>query len=134
MTREEAKQAVEVLKAFADGKKIEASNKGENDWFIPFTSLHTSDVDFDFIKFDYRIAKEPQYRPFETAEECWCEMLKHKPFGWVRRKTTLDMYNIWVVDSENDGICLNPEEIIGFGEMIKYYTFADGEPFGVKIE
>ena len=35
----------------------------------------------DWNKFDYRI--KPEYRPFANAEECWCEMLKHKPFGWV---------------------------------------------------
>lgn len=26
---------------------------------------------------------EPKYRPFRTKEECWNEMLKHQPFGWV---------------------------------------------------
>lgn len=132
MTRDEAKQAAEVLQAFADGKKIEFCNKVGVDYW---KGIDNADyINFNFCRYNYRVAKEPQYRPFETAEECWNEMLKHQPFGWVRRKTTLDMYNIWVVDSESDGICLNPEEIIGFGEMIEYYTFADGEPFGVKLK
>lgn len=132
MTREEARQAAEVLKAFADGKEIEISGKYKDNWNL--IDCKRDNIHFDFDYYDYRAVKEPQYRPFETAEECWNEMLKHQPFGWVRRKTTLDMYNIWVVDSESDGICLNPEEIIGFGKIIEYYTFADSEPFGIKIE
>lgn len=133
MTREEAKQAVEVLTAYADGKKIEYSNKVGTDCWKRIEN--PNDINFNFARYDYRVAKEPQYRPFESAEECWNEMLKHQPFGWVRLKTTLDMYDISVVDSEDDGIYIEPtEDIIGFGEMIKWYTFADGEPFGIKIE
>lgn len=133
MTREEVKQAVEVLKAFADGKKIEISGKYKDNWNLIESTR--DNIHFDFDYYDYRVAKEPQYRPFESAEECWNEMLKHQPFGWVRLKTTLDMYDISVVDSEDDGIYIEPtEDIIGFGEMIKWYTFADGEPFGVKLK
>lgn len=28
---------------------------------------------------------EPSYRPFKNQEECWNEMLKHEPFGWVKK-------------------------------------------------
>lgn len=133
MTREEARQAAEVLQAFADCKKIEISSKNKDNWNL--IDCKRDKIHFDFDYYDYRIAKEPTYRPFENAEECWNEMQKHQPFGWVRRKTTLDMYNIWEVDSEEDGVRMNPTEyVIGFGELIKYYTFADGEPFGIKIE
>lgn len=123
MTRNEAKQAAEVLKAYADGKKIEASNKGENDWFIPIISLHTADMDFDFIEFDYRIAKEPQFRPFENAEECWSEMLKHQPFGWVKvKRDGRRIALIYITDGHS------------FADMFDKMTFADGEPFGIKVE
>ena len=26
---------------------------------------------------------ELEYRPFENIKECWEEMLKHQPFGWI---------------------------------------------------
>ena len=32
----------------------------------------------------YRIKPEAKYRPFKNVEECWQEMLKHQPFGWIK--------------------------------------------------
>lgn len=29
---------------------------------------------------------EPKYRPFKDIEECWNEMKKHEPFGYVKSK------------------------------------------------
>lgn len=34
----------------------------------------------------YRIKPEPKYRPFANAEECWNEMKKHQPFGWLKEE------------------------------------------------
>ena len=35
---------------------------------------------------DYRIKPETKYRPFKDAEECFEEMKKHQPFGWIKDK------------------------------------------------
>ena len=82
----------------------------------------------------YRVKPEFKYRPFKDAEECWAEMQKHQPFGWIYDggyrssivsicDTTVDIVNI----STNDIMeCL-------FSEMIEEgYTFSDGTPFGIK--
>ena len=82
----------------------------------------------------YRVKPEFKYRPFKDAKECWAEMQKHQPFGWIYDggyrssivsicDTTVDIVNI----STNDIMeCL-------FSEMIKEgYTFSDGTPFGIK--
>lgn len=129
MTREEAKQAAEVLKAYADGKKIEISCKGENDWSSPLFPDAT-DFGFDFDENDYRVAKEPQYRPFANAEECWNEMLKHQPFGWAKDVTEYGYYAIYNVYDDIDLGNFHFE----FDKAFKEVTFADGEPFGIKIE
>lgn len=121
MTREEAKQAVEVLKAFADGKKIEFCNKVGVDYWK--CNDNADCVNFNFARYSYRIAKEPQFRPFKDAEECWNEMLKHKPFGWIKRNYNGDFVSMGIIDDTRD-----------YESMLKYNTFADGEPFGVKIE
>lgn len=122
MTREEARQAAEVLTAFADGKKIEIACKGENDW-APLLFPDAPDMGFDFDENDYRIAKEPQYRPFKSAEECWNEMLKHQPFGWA------------IVKRDGERIALTYlTDGHWFADMLEKMNFADGEPFGVKIE
>lgn len=70
---------------------------------------------------------EPAYRPFKTQEECWNEMLKHKPFGWIKHKETQTYEDCSQV--YNLGIFGN-----SFNDAYKYYTFADGTPFGIKVE
>lgn len=121
MTREEAKQAVEVLKAFADGKKIEFCNKVGVDYW---KGIDNADyINFNFARYNYRIAKEPQYRPFKSVEECWNEMLKHQPFGWMIAKRDGERIALTYL---SDGHC--------FADMFDKMTFADGEPLGIKIE
>ena len=69
----------------------------------------------------YRIKPEAKYRPFKNVEECWQEMLKHQPFGWV--KTDSGYEPIWHVNEGDD-----------FNLTFKNSTFADGTPFGIKEE
>ena len=69
----------------------------------------------------YRIKPEAKYRPFKNAKECWQEMLKHQPFGWV--KTDSGYEPIWHVNEGDD-----------FNLTFKNSTFADGTPFGIKEE
>lgn len=74
-----------------------------------------------WVNVDYRIKPEPKYRPFKDANECWQEMLKHQPFGWV--KTEEGYEQIFHVNEGDD-----------FNSTFKYCTFADGTPFGVNVE
>ena len=69
----------------------------------------------------YRIKPEAKYRPFKNKKECWQEMLKHQPFGWV--KTDSGYEPIWHVNEGDD-----------FNLTFKNSTFADGTPFGIKEE
>ena len=78
MTREETKEMLPIMKAFVEGKTIEYSADGKF-WSEVDTPTWSSG------KF-YRIKSEPKYRPFKTKEECWQEMMKHQPFGWVKEK------------------------------------------------
>lgn len=144
MTREEAKKAAEVMMAYANGKEIEFCHDGEN-W-----NLCIGDGDdllgFDFSRFEYRIKQEPTYRPFKNKEECWNEMLKHQPFGWIMLD---DMYiNIVCIHQVDKRIELSPEELkfdndvpvdikrmfISMESAFNEYTFADGTAFGIKEE
>ena len=75
-------------------------------------------------------------RPFASKEECWQEMLKHQPFGWVKAKNVENAYYIidGVYYSENlDCIVASMDgEAFSYKEMIDNYLFADGTPFGIK--
>lgn len=72
------------------------------------------------------IKTEFKYRPFKTDEECWEEMLKHKPFGWVKYKK--DKYLI----NEVSEICVKIGKNYYFQQAKEVFTFADGTPFGIK--
>lgn len=121
MKRNEARQAAEVLKAYADGKGIEISGKYMDNWKL--IDCKKDEICFNFDYYDYRVAKEPQYRPFANAEECWCEMLKHQPFGWMKIKRDGERIALTYLTDRHS-----------FADMFEKMTFADGEPFGIKID
>ena len=143
MTREEAKELLPIIQAFAEGKEIEYYDCNDDDWIKTDTPIWTS-------KINYRIKPEPKYRPFKTQEECWNEMLKHQPFGWIYCKNDSCYYCIISVDE--DKIELSPEmqphsettikeyymenSYVDFVTALEdyEYTFADGTPFGIKEE
>lgn len=130
MTREQAKELLPVIQAFADGKKIEYSNDGEY-W------LETETPTWDTDEF-YRIKPEAKYRPFKDKEECWQEMQKHQPFGWIKDKEDGHYSMVTTVDAAaGEGkkhIGISGGNICTLSETMNKYTFADGEPFGINIE
>ena len=98
-------------------------------------SLWYDDEDPSFDDdFEYRLESEPRFRPFKDAEECWNEMQKHQPFGWVKRNGYY--YNIVSTDITSVRIINNKGAIIivSFSNLLSSYTFVDGTLFGIKDE
>ena len=125
MTKEEVKSFLPILQAFADGKEIECHE--EDKWYKVLEICNEMNPQ------DYRIKPEPKYRPFKDAEECWQEMQKHQPFGWLKDKNDGHLTLITVVDNDKM-MALNGRVGWDFLGMMNNYVFADGTPFGVKIE
>ena len=125
MTREDAKQLLPIIQAFSEGKCIQT--KTGSGW------VNMENMSFAGKPKAYRIKPESKYRPFENAEECWQEMLKHQPFGWLKNKNDGHLTLITVVDDE-DMMVLSGNKGWDFLGIFKTYTFADGTPFGVKVE
>ena len=135
MDRNQAKEFYPILQAFAEGKVIECRTKPSalskswrdmNDW--------TEMKEIEFWKnTEYRIKPEPKYRPFANTEECWTEMLKHQPFGWVKFKDTESGYYMLKGIASQVVIGFN-ETPFSYKKVFEDYTFADGTPFGVKEE
>lgn len=128
MTREEIKKMMPILVAFAEGKAIESRCvKGDK-------SLWYDDEDPSFDDdFEYRIKPEPNYRPFKDAEECWAEMMKHQPVGFMKFKGTESGYYMLTGISRGVGVGIN-DSLFSYDRVFDDYTFADGTPFGVKVE
>ena len=132
MTREEAKELLPFIQAYAEGKNIQYLD-------IDFNWQDFDDDDFS-IGIGYRIKPEPKYRPFNSQEECWNEILKHQPFGWLKSKKDGRLRCIgevsWSDEFETVHIALSTSESLSrsANSMFDEYTFADGTPFGTKYE
>lgn len=131
MTTEETRNAVKVMEAYANGKKIQYLSNN-NKW------IDTHNPIFDWYNCVYRIKPEPKYRPFKSQEECWQEMHKHPDFGWIKGNVTGEYKQIVRIYNYNTELIFN----IGYNGSADYssemmfssYTFIDGTPFGIKEE
>ena len=131
MTREEVKDLLPILQAFAEGRVIQYRDNGV---WKDITTEEGFYTDNAFVNVnDYRIKPELTYRPFANAEECWQEMLKHQPFGWVKNKSNSRAYNILSVLLKEDNLYIR-SNYVTLGKAFENYTFADGAVFGVKVE
>ena len=134
MTREEAKQLLPIIQAFAEGDIIECRTKpGTISAGIPNEWTEIKEICF-WNNVEYRIKPDPKYRPFKDAEECWLEMLKHQPFGWIKCKE--GYFNIVYVDDDYAGLADKDGSSILLASKNSYQdnTFYDGTPFGIKVE
>lgn len=129
MNKERAKELLPIIQAFAEGKKIESTFLGRIGWSDDFYPTWADN-------YMYRIKSEPKYRPFKDVDECWEEMHKHQPFGWVENKNSHRRYILATMDPNPAYSDCN----VRIGEtwrdleyLFENYTFADGSIFG-KLE
>ena len=135
MDRKQAKEFCPFLQAFAKGEAIECRTKPSavkgsdipNDW------TEMTEIEF-WNNTEYRIKPEPKYRPFENAKECWAEMQKHQPFGWIKGKEGEHHSLITSIIANEEEVYINGISGFVLDEIMEHYTFADGLPFGVKVE
>lgn len=116
MNRQQVKELLPILQAFAEGKEIQVKS-GNGIWYDGGNELK-----FDLYPQNYCIL-EQKYRPFKDSEECWNEMQKHQPFGWTKLKGEIGYSFIMDVDDNTD-----------YSDAFRGCTFADGTPFGIPIE
>lgn len=123
MNRQQAKELLPIIQAFAEGKIVQFKNAFGN-WVDCCDGAL-----FNYPPKDYRIKPEPKYRPFKNMEECWNEMLKHQPFGWV--KSYHGQFVITAIRDSKATIGRN-DNFLDYDYILESYTFADGTPFGIK--
>lgn len=132
MDRNQAKEFYPIMQAFAEGRVIECRTKPSavkgtdvpNDW------TEMTEIEF-WNNTEYRVKPEPKCRPFKDEKECWAEMQKHQPFGWTYDYTN----NIWdsITRVTSSGI-IYEEDMMCFEDVFNRVKFADGTPFGIKVE
>lgn len=133
MIREKVKMNMDIISAFAEGKTIQyKADTGswhdltENEG-LPMGTLGEEPNNF-------RIKPESKYRPFANSEECWAEMLKHQPFGWVMSKKDKHYSLITSINDNNCRVYISGGNCFSSNTAMELYTFADGTPFGLKEE
>ena len=127
MEREEIERRAELYSALADGKTIQILNM-EGNW----VDVEVKKLNYIPETLKFRIKPEPKYRPFKSQEECWNEMLKHQPFGWVRSKKCKAL--LWNVTSINKDDITIICDYYKFHRAFECFEFTDGTPFGIKEE
>lgn len=149
MTKEETKQRIAVMQAYVDGKQIQVYETSLGKWF-------DTDAPSWITSKRFRVKPEPPYRPFRNAEECWWEMLKHFPFGWItdyqpqngaphdggQAIQIVCVHDVVVSvspyfeEDENGNIQRNTvtDGHSTYEQALKNYWFMDGTPFGIKEE
>ena len=80
---------------------------------------------------------ELKYSPFKTKEECWNEMLKHQPFGYLTDSngnvTQVNGFNFDALNEFLISISCSPS-MFESKYLYAKYKFTDGTPFGIKEE
>ena len=135
MDRNQAKEFYTILQAFAEGKVIECRTKPSavEGTDVPNEWTEMKEIEY-WNNTEYRIKPEVKFRHFANAEECWEEMMKHQPFGWIKCKegyfniVYVDDYYVGLADKDNSSILLASKN------SYQDNTFVDGTPFGVKVE
>ena len=119
ITKEDAKELLPIIQALVEGKAIQDKIEGLTDW------VDTDEINLEYEgqKIKHRIKPGPKYRPFKNIEECWDEMQKHQPFGWLKTKSSSPEYHI-----------NNISKYVDFDNCFNVYTFVDSSPFGIKEE
>lgn len=137
MDKNQAKEFYPIMQAYVEGRVIERRTKPSaikgtdvpNDW------TEIKDISF-WNNTEYRIKPEQKFRPFKDAKECWQEMLKHQPFGWLISQN--GEVNSLIISMDNEGLVIGDRNngVIGFVTATDLFKikFADGTPFGVKVE
>lgn len=132
----EIQRLMSIFQAMAEGRTIQFATNG-NSW----TDI---DGDEEGLFLDtliatpqrYRIKPEPKYRPFKDKKECWAEMLKHQPFGWLTSQN--GEVNSFIISIDNEGLVIGDRNngVMGFFTATDLFKikFADGTPFGIKEE
>lgn len=152
MTRKEIKKFLANTKVYVNGKSKEIQEKLFSlgyEWYSGDTEVDHIEAPFLYIYTNMYFAKgsnmdyfsnhdnkeitaeeilsleltEPSYRPFKDKDECWQEMLKHQPFGWVIIQAVNEYRSLSTISKNRD-----------FGFMFNTCTFADGTPFGIEEE
>lgn len=120
-------EQIAIMKAYENGKTIEVKRYDETKW----KSIdNIENYQFNFSKYEYRIAAEPKYRPYKSVEEAFNEAKKHE--FWTKEISTGFIINVGAFGENFEDIYINGYNQNNF--LDKFIWADDNSPCGIKIE
>ena len=120
-------EQIAIMKAYENGKTIEVKRYDETKW----KSIdNIENYQFNFSKYEYRIASEPKYRPYKSVEEAFNEAKKHE--FWTKEISTGFIINVGAFGENFEDIYINGYNQNNF--LDKFVWADDNSPCGIKIE
>lgn len=120
-------EQIAIMKAYENGKTIEVKRYDETKW----KSIdNIENYQFNFSKYEYRIATEPKYRPYKSVEEAFNEAKKHE--FWTKEISTGFIINVGAFGENFEDIYINGYNQNNF--LDKFVWADDNSPCGIKIE
>ena len=121
-------EQIAIMKAYEDGKTIEVKYR-ETGWKI---LGYVENYQFDFVLYEYRIATEPKYRPYESIEEAFDEAKKHG--FWVKDKNKECLLCIKFIELTKEKNIYLGYSLYSKNVLEKYVWADDNSPCGIKIQ
>lgn len=142
MKKNELPDLLPILQAYVEGKELQRRKHNHPAWQSDHTRFYNPPpgpwIDYipgdeiDLIPWMYEYRVKPDPRPFKDKEECWREMQKHQPLGWIKDLQDSSITNIIQVDDNRVGYMNGDYVKIGsYPMMLKNFKFIDGKPFGI---
>ena len=120
-------EQIAIMKAYEDGNTVEVKRYEETKW----KSIdYVENYQFNFSKYEYRVATEPKYRPYESVEEAFNEAKKHE--FWTKEISTGFIINVGAFGENFEDIYINGYNQNNF--LDKFVWADDNSPCGIKIE
>lgn len=134
MKREDVKEMLPILQAYVENKTVQRKIMGQ------WTDIETiKELVLHAATNEYRVKPTSNYRPFKTDEECWSEMQKHQPLGWVKDledpKDRINPFGMSHIVAVGVGVVtLSGVYPFDYEEAFNNLAFADGTRFGIEVE
>ena len=122
-------EQIAIMKAYEDGKTINVKRYDETKW----KSIdNIENYQFNFSKYEYRIATEPKYRPYESIKEAFDEAKKHG--FWVKDKNKECLLCIKFIELTKEKNIYLGYSLYSKNVLEKYVWADDNSPCGIKIQ
>lgn len=127
--KDNIKRILPILEAYDRGEGLEYQCTENGDWVdVDYLAVHNL-VNHPEM---YRIKPKTEYRPFNSAKECFEEMQKHSNGTWFKANDASCYFQ--VVRVTDLGIKDGNDDFTSFVNAAHRYYFLDGSKFGIKIE